>query len=35
MLVVNYEAALVSLFVEILFGRRACLAFKGAANEGE
>jgi|TARA_B100001093_G_C25891840_1_gene620805 hypothetical protein len=35
MLVVNYEAALVSLFGGILFGRRACVAFRGAANEGE
>tara|TARA_Y200000002_G_C22358319_1_gene527961 strand:- start:284 stop:391 length:108 start_codon:yes stop_codon:yes gene_type:complete len=35
MLVVNYEAALVSLFGEILFGRRACLAFKAATNEEE
>jgi hypothetical protein len=33
MLVVNYEAILVSLFKAILFGRRALLAFKTAANE--
>ena len=35
MLVVNYEAILVSLFKAILFGRRALLAFKAAANEGK
>ncbi|MEC7230383.1 MAG: hypothetical protein VXV91_04205 [Verrucomicrobiota bacterium] len=35
MLVVNYEAVIVSLFKAILFGRRALLAFKAAANKGK
>ena len=35
MLVVNYEAILMSLFKAILFGCRALLAFKAAANKGK